>query len=92
MYPLCVPDAELPEVEIDYPTQWSYKLIGPDEAGLRDAIAAAVDERHHDISVSRRSSGGKYVSLRLELIVTSHEDRRGIANTLHVHAAVKFVL
>jgi len=92
MYPLGVRDDEYPEVEIDYPTLWSYKLIGPAETGLREAIAVAVGERDHEVSVSRRSSGGKYVSLRLELTVTSHEERRGIANTLHVHAAVRFVL
>jgi len=81
-----------PEPEIDYPCSWSYKLVGPDEAALRAAIAAIVAHREHEIALSRTSRTGKYVSLKVEVVVGDHDERRGLANEFNDHPSVKFVL
>jgi len=81
-----------PEPEIAYPCRWGYKVVGPSEAALRAAITVIVGEREHAVTLSRVSSSGKYVSLSVEVLVHDHDERRGLANELHTHDAVAFVL
>jgi putative lipoic acid-binding regulatory protein len=81
-----------PEPEIDYPAEWSYKLVGDDEQAIRLAIVEVVGDQAHEVTLSRTSSAGKYVSLKVELVVHSHEARRGLANAFNEHPAIKFVL
>jgi putative lipoic acid-binding regulatory protein len=81
-----------PEPEIDYPCRWSYKIIGDDEKAIRIAIAEIVAHRDHDVELSRSSRTGKYVSLKVDVLVGDHDERRGLANGFNEHPAVKFVL
>jgi len=81
-----------PDPEIDYPCTWSYKLVGADEQAIRIAIADIVAGREHGVSLSRASRTGKYVSLKVEVVVGDHDERRGLANGFNEHPAVKFVL
>ncbi len=83
---------EAPELDLQYPCAWTYKVVGRDEAALRSAVAAVIGEREHDLTWSRASSGGRYVSLRLVLQVTDDSERRGLGAALDGHADVKFVL
>lgn len=80
------------ELDIGYPCPWSWKVVGPDETRLRTAIAEVMLERYHTIEVSRTSSGGKYVSLRVEVIVHDGDERRAIGAGLHAHVDVSFVI
>ncbi len=81
-----------PEPEIDYPCRWTYKLVGPSEPALRGAVGSVVAGREHAIDLSRVSSGGKYVSLKVDVLVHDHDERRGLAEALKAHTAVLFVL
>ncbi len=78
--------------DIDYPCQWIYKVIGHDESQLRQLIAELVGDRDHDLSLSRRSTKGKYTSLRLELTVTDEADRLRLFTALSNHPAVRVVM
>jgi len=78
--------------EIDYPTTWSYQLIGSDEALVRAAVAAIVAAREHTLQLTKTSRTGKYCSLRLEIVVADEADRLGLFQALATHAAVRFVL
>ena len=80
------------KTKIDYPCQWSYRLIGNDEQLLRDAAASAVGNKKFVLSVSNRSSGGKYHSLNLEILVNDETERLNIFKRLKNDAAIKFVL
>jgi len=80
------------KTEFKYPCQWSYRIIGEDEKLLRDAAASAVGNKKYKLSVSNRSSGGKYHSLNLELIVNDEAERLRIFNHLNKDPAIKFVL
>jgi len=82
----------LPDPEIDYPTRWSYRVVGPNESALRVAVQEIVAHREHVVTLSRMSRTGRYVSLNVEVLVHDHEERRGLANELHAHPAVVFVL
>ena len=78
--------------DIDYPGPWIYKIIGADEEALRRLVASLLGERPHTLTLSGRSAGGKYTSLRLEVTVDDEADRLALFEALSVHPAVKVVL
>lgn len=80
------------ELELDYPCRWSFTVIGSDEARLRGAVAEVVGDTDHDLVPSRRSSGGRYLSLVLSLEVRDEAHRTAIWEGLAAQAVVKFVL
>lgn len=78
--------------EIDYPTAWSYQVIGSDEALVRMAVADVVRKREHSLHLTNTSRTGKYCSLRLELVVVDEADRLALFQALAAQAAVRIVL
>jgi uncharacterized protein len=85
-------DNSMNQTLIDYPCEWSYRIIGSDEHLLRKAAKSAVGNKKYTLSVSNRSSGGKYQSLNLELRVVDESERLRIFDNLKNEAAIKFVL
>lgn len=78
--------------EINYPCSWQYKVIGEDREAVIKAITACVQEKAHLLTDSHKSSGGRYVSMSLELVVSSEEERLEIYHKLLGDPAVKIVL
>ncbi|NQT90240.1 MAG: DUF493 domain-containing protein [Candidatus Omnitrophica bacterium] len=78
--------------KIDYPCEWSYKVIGMDEGSVRKAITEALGTKEHSLSFSNKSSGGRYTSLHVKTVVTNEEQRNKIFASLSRHASVKAVL
>lgn len=77
---------------IKYPCSWVFKIIGTNEAALRKAIATVTGKKDLLITKSNTSSGGKYISLNLEVIVDDDETRLKYYQHLKNHAAVKVVM
>jgi hypothetical protein len=77
---------------INYPCAWTYKVIGTDETDLRAAIETILGKKNLLISKSHSSSGGKYLSLNVEIIVEDDESRLQHYQNLKNHAAVKVVM
>ena len=80
------------ELELEFPCRWTYGVVGREEEVLRAAVAEVVGELEHSVRLSRRSSGGKYLSLEVEIVVPSDEVRLDIFRKLHEHEAVVYVL
>lgn len=78
--------------EIEYPCPWGYRLIGTDEREIRIAVVDVLGAREYDLTVSRTSSGGRYVSLSLRLHVADEADRDAIYEALRIHPATTTVL
>ncbi|HPF69043.1 MAG TPA: DUF493 domain-containing protein [Candidatus Krumholzibacteria bacterium] len=86
--------------DIRYPTPWSFKVIGDDEAAVRRAVETTLAERLEcgaaerpwDLSTSRTSRGGRYVSLLLSLTVVSEDERNALFAGLAGHPAVRIVI
>lgn len=78
--------------EIEYPCQWGYRIIGPSEEQLCLAAKKAVGDKEHALTVTNRSSGGKYVSMSLWTTVTNEDERTGILKRLQGSKAVRIVL
>ncbi len=78
--------------DIEYPCPWLYKVIGIDENALRKAIETILGKKNILITKSHTSSGGKYRSLNVEVVVEDEKSRLSNYNNLKNHAAVKVVL
>jgi hypothetical protein len=79
------------KVSIDYPCLWNYTVIGSDEAGMRAAIADATTGAG-DVTASRSSATGKYVSLKIAVQVENEQRRIAIYEALRKEPFVKMVL
>jgi uncharacterized protein len=77
-------------VNINYPCRWQYTVIGKDF----HAVQAAVQHHALDytLSQSRQSSGGKYLSVTVELTVANEEERLSLYRALTEEPAVTLVL
>ncbi len=80
------------KLEIEYPCDWTFKIIGQDEGLLRKVVAALLQSRMHTINSSNASSGGKYISLNLTVNVKNETDRNEIFNSLQNDSSIKLIL
>ena len=78
--------------DIDYPCVWSYQVIGTSEEAVRAAIAEAVPDRDHEITLTNTSRTGKYSSLLLEIEVDSEAQRLTIFYRIAEHDDVRMVI
>ncbi len=80
------------KVQIDYPSNWQYKIITLHEDHTKEAVLDVINERFHTLKHSKNSKGGKYISMNLELLVQNEDDRNFIYDALKAHHMVKMVL
>lgn len=80
------------EPGVEYPCQWTYAIIGTDEKSIREAVAEILKDKKYDLSLSKKSKGGKYVSMTTEVLVSSEEERNKIFSLLGKNPAVKTVI
>ncbi len=80
------------EAKVEYPCWWTYAVIGPDEEGLRLAVGAITRGTEHRVSFSKESSQKRYVSLHIDIWVTSEEHRNELFQAFKEHPQVKMVL
>jgi len=73
--------------EIEYPLKWTYKVIGLDRAKISAAVASCIN-KEYNFSSSRVSSGGKYQSFTVEVIVKNENERLQIFKALSAHPAI----
>jgi putative lipoic acid-binding regulatory protein len=78
--------------DIDYPTEWRYKVIGTVENEIRKAIDEVLEKKEYSLRFSRTSKKGKFVSLEIKLIVDSEEERDQIFGNLQKSPVVKMVI
>jgi len=80
------------KLELEYPCNWCYKVVGEEREKLENAIREVIQEREHKLAHSNTSRTGKYISLNLELLVHNEDDRQFIFDALKAHQHVKIVL
>ena len=80
------------KANIEYPTEWTYKIIGHSEADILSAIQACLGDRNREVIPSRQSSGGRFRSMELTTLVNSDEDRVSIFHSLFKEKGIKLVL
>ena len=77
---------------IDYPCQWSFKIIGMDEGLIRQAVTDYMGDVEYSISKSNGSRTGKYVSMDFKITVINEGDRNQIFSYLSGQPFVKMVI
>jgi putative lipoic acid-binding regulatory protein len=77
---------------IEYPTDWSYTLLGWDEAEIRAAVGEIIPTTEHTLCFSHRSKRGTYCSLELVIEVVTEEERLDLYTRLGEHEAIRMVL
>ncbi|MBU2102440.1 MAG: DUF493 domain-containing protein [Candidatus Omnitrophota bacterium] len=80
------------KIEIHYPCEWEFRIIGTDEGSLTQAVSGILADKKYDLVFSNISKGGKYISLALTTVVESEEERNGIYTALRKHVRIKSVL
>jgi len=85
---------ELPDrpPEIEYPTRWGYRLIGPDPEAVQAAVLEILGTWEHQLSSSNRSANGKFYSFALELEVRDEAQRLELFDAFKTHPAIVYVL
>lgn len=78
--------------EIDYPCDWSYKIIGTDKSELQASIFDIVGERPYTTKAGNTSKKGKFHAMNMTCRVESEEDRNKIFKAFSEHMAVKMVI
>ncbi len=77
---------------VTYPCQWRFTLIGTEGTAIRQAVAACLDAQAYSLVPSRKSRSAKYISLHLDLEVTSERERNHLFTCLKNAPAIKMVL
>jgi len=80
------------KLALDYPCEWTYKVIGSAEEAIRAAIADILVEKAYDLAFSNVSRTKKYVALNLTVQVENESERQALYMALHQHPALKMVL
>ena len=78
--------------QIDYPTRWGYKIIAASQQQIVAAVAEILGDAQRSLVASHASSGGKYHSMGLEIVVHSEQHRLEIFESLKNHPDIRFVL
>lgn len=75
-----------------YPCQWSYRVIGPDREGVREAVESILCDREFLLYYSKASTGGKYHSWNIDLVVSDEVERNELFALFKGHPAVIMVI
>ncbi len=79
------------KLELTYPCQWEYTLIGYSQELIVKAVSDTV-RLAHTLAASHSSRTGRYCSMRLELTVPDEETRNAIHDALRKHEDIIMVL
>lgn len=81
-----------PELQLDYPCHWEYKLVLSTEHNVTTLVQEILEERIHEVRKSQNSAKGNYVSYTLSVLVHNADDRKMLFHMLKSHQHIKFVL
>ncbi|SFV63469.1 Proposed lipoate regulatory protein YbeD [hydrothermal vent metagenome] len=89
-------DKNMPQKpEINYPTQWGFKIIGKDKEALEKCIKYIMKEtgdKKHTCNLSNQSRTGKFHSFNASCMVESEEERNKIFKYFSDHDDVDMVI
>ena len=81
-----------PELQLDYPCQWEYKLVLSSEHNVVSIVEEVLQERICEVRKSQNSTKGNYASYTLSVLVHNDDDRKMLFHMLKAHQHIKFVL
>jgi len=85
-------DLSKEKLKLDYPCNWTYKLLVKEQINIITTVKEVVLEREHSIKESKTSAKGKFKSYTLELLVHNEDDRKTLFEILGKHIDIKMVI
>ena len=80
------------KVEIDYPCEWKYKVIGEEKEKILGAVRTVLGKRPYTCTFSKISNKGNYHSYEVKTLVHNEDDRTELFRLLKEHNDLKMVL
>ncbi len=80
------------KVEIEYPCEWRYKVIGEEKEKIEAAVKDVMGGRMHSCDHSKSSGKGSYHSYEVKTVVHGDDDRTELFRQLRAHDDIKMVL
>ena len=80
------------KLELEYPCSWCYKIVVKSEHNGNKVAKDILDIREHKVTKSKVSSGGKFKSYSVDLLVHSDDDRKELHKQFGDHNHVKMVV
>ena len=80
------------KLDLTYPCNWSYKVISSSKSLIEEALAEVLINKDFKISPSKSSKSKTYISMQVDIVVVSEEERLGVFEALKSHRHIKFVL
>jgi putative lipoic acid-binding regulatory protein len=84
------PNSNRPEIQ--YPTNWQYKVIGTDLDEMISAIEETARNLKYEITPSNISENSKYYSVNFSVVVTSEVEKDLIYKKLTTYEHIKIVM
>ena len=86
-------DENMPErPDIEYPTNWGFKIIGKDKEKLLACIKEVMGEKEHLCSLGNQSRTGKFTTYNASCSVDTEEERNRIFKYFSDHADIDMVI
>ena len=85
-------DSNSDRPEIQYPTNWQYKVIGTNLDEMISAVEKAAGNLEYKITPSNISKNSKYFSVNFSVVVTSEAVRDMIYGKLTSNEHIKIVM
>lgn len=85
-------DLSKEKLELNYPCNWIYKVIGLNEREMKSAVKEVIDRDEYTLKQSKTSKKGKFISFTLEVFVHNEDDRKTLFELLSAHKKIKMVL
>lgn len=80
------------KAHIEYPTNWTYKIIARNKEDIESATHKVLRDKKFTLQPSQKSSKGSFLSMDLSLTVQSEEERTNIFHQIYGEEGIKMVL
>jgi putative lipoic acid-binding regulatory protein len=78
--------------ELEFPAEWTYTIIGIDSGAMTAAVGSIFKTASYSLKDSKKSSGGKYVSMEIKIRVESKEQKDVWYHALASSKDIKMVM
>lgn len=78
--------------DIHYPCCWQFRLIGEERGAIIQAVQAVIDLSACTLSDGNISSGGRYLSVNVEMMINDEAERLRLYQQFAAHPAIRVVL
>lgn len=79
-------------LELTFPCEWQYRVVGKNQEQIEAAVKNIFGEKFYKTSLSKSSSSGKFVSINIDTLIESHDERVALHETLRSANEILYVL